>query len=96
MFALRTIDKDDRTETNINLGDVYSVARRFSGDLKNPQNTAFVRGYYEAFGDDAKEPDETLYAMVLSELQAGIPLHEGHEYYIVSGNGETYANFSKR
>ena len=96
MFALRTIDKDNRTETNINLGEVYTVVPRLDATLKTPKNKAFLDAYYETFGTDAKEPDDTLHSMVLSELQAGIPLHTGCDYYIVSVKGETYANLSRR
>lgn len=96
MFALRTIDKDNRTETNINLGEVYTVVPRWADDPKEPQNKAFIEAYYETYGADALPPDNVIYSMLLSELQQGIPLRTGLDYYIVSGHGETYANLSRR
>lgn len=97
MFALRIIKKSNGMETNINLGDMYAFCRRKNEDLTTKSNEAFMSAYRETFGEDAlPEPHPSVYGMLLSEREAGMPLTEDNWYYIVSGNGETFANLSKQ
>lgn len=95
MYTLRRISSDD-VEMNKNLGDSYTVIDK----EKNPDD--FVLNLIEYFSvkRDTKDFDfyvDRVYKFIVGQYGIYIqPLYKGQQAYIMTSDGKTFDNLSKR
>lgn len=97
MYTLRTFNAE-RIESNFSLGKSYQLVNRFC----NPE--AFRAAYFKVFGknhvadldETATEASKECGGFIYDENGLLIYLNQTDTYYIMSSDGKTFDNLSRR